>query len=146
VFLQVFTDQIKRPHPEPGIDAPRRSFIRAGQNKRRERPVVVYEQIARLRDIHPLFISAVEHVAAELKKGSLSKNVFERLQLQATDKHKVVVIVDRDVAAVAVENSCIIRQQILLLRPNAGERFPPEFGTDLPIWRDCARWQRALDR
>ena len=49
------------------------------------------------------------------------------MQLQPADIHKVVVVVDGDVAAVAVENAGVIRQQILLLRPNVGEWFSPKF-------------------
>src|SRR2546422_5125 len=83
---------------------------------------VVYQQVARLRDIHPLFITAVEHVTAQLKKGLLTSDfTFKRLQLQTTHKHKVVVVVDGDVATVAVENARVVGQQVLLLRPNAGE-------------------------
>src|SRR4029077_6313534 len=100
-----------------------------------------------LRDIYPRFIAAVKYVAAQLEKGRLTKDFAgERLQLQAACEHKIVVVVDGNVAAVAVEYAGIICQQILPLRPNARERFSPKFDTDLPIRGDCAGWQRAFNR
>ena len=65
VFLEVFTDQIKRTQFEPGVHAPRRSFIRARQDKRRERAVGIYQQVPRLRDICTLVIAAVENVSRQ---------------------------------------------------------------------------------
>ena len=95
----------------------------------------------------PAVIAALEHVAAKLKKGLLTKDfAVKRLQLQATHIHEFVVVVDADVAAVAVENPGVIGQQILLLRPNARERFSPKLHADLPIRGDCVGWQSALDR
>jgi hypothetical protein len=100
-----------------------------------------------LRDIYPRFIAAVKYIAAELEKRGLTSDfALEWLQLQAADKHKVVVVVDGDVATVAVENASVVGQQVLLLGPNAREWFSPKFGTDLPVWRDCAGRQCALDR
>ena len=75
----------------------------------------------------PCVIAAVEHVAAQLKKGSLTENVFEQgCNSRRPTYMKLLLSLTRDVAAVAVENPGVIRQQILLLRPNAGERFPPK--------------------
>ena len=71
---------------------------------------------------------------------------IKRLQLEPTHIHEFVVVVDADVATVAVENPGVIRQQILLLRPNACEWFSPKFHTYLPIWCDRTRWQRAFNR
>jgi len=84
----------------------------AGQDKRREGTIVVYQQVARLRDIFLRFIAAVEHVAAQLEKGGLTKDfACERLQLQAACEHKIVVVVDGNVAAVAVENASVAGQR-----------------------------------
>src|SRR4029077_7078560 len=84
---------------------------RAGQKARET--IVVYQQVARLRDIFLRFIAAVEHVAAQLEKGGLTKDcACERLQLQAACEHKIVVVVDGNVAAVAVENASVVSQEV----------------------------------
>src|SRR4029077_12799441 len=83
---------------------------RAGQKARET--IVVYQQVARLRDIFLRFIAAVEHVAAQLEKGGVTKDfACERLQLQAACEHKIVVVVDGNVAAVAVENASVAGQR-----------------------------------
>ena len=88
-----------------------------------------------------------EPVAAELKKRLLTKDfAVKRLQLQATHIHEFVVVVDADVATVAVENPGVIGQQILLLRPNAGERLSPKLHANLPIRGDRVCRQSPLDR
>src|SRR5436309_14488180 len=93
-----------------------------------------------------LVIATVEHVAAELETGILTEDfAFERHELQPADIHKVIVVVVADVASVPVKDAAVIRQQILLLGPNAGEWFSPELNADLPLRRDRTRRQTALD-
>jgi len=92
-----------------------------GEAKRREGTIVVYQQVTRLRDIFPRFIAAVEHVA-RFEKGGLTKDcACEQLQLQAACKHKIVVVVDGNVAAVAFENASVVGQRsVALVRRSKG--------------------------
>src|SRR5207249_8384304 len=39
----------------------------------------------------------------------------------------------------------VVRQQILLLRPNGRKWFSPKFNTNLALWGDCAGWKTTLD-
>ncbi len=66
------------------------------------------------------------------------------MQLQPADIHEGIVVVNARVAPVPVEDAGVIRQQILLLRPNVRERLSPKLNPDLPVRRDCPGWQTAL--
>ena len=96
----------------------------------------------------PCFIPAVQNVAAKFEEGGLFQRLClsERLQFQPARIHEVVVVVVSDVPPVAIENAGVVGQQICLVRPDDRERFSPQFHTDLPIWGDCAGWQRAFNR
>src|SRR5207253_9293325 len=124
---------------------PRRSFIRARERKRREGTISVDQKVPRLRDIYPLVIAAIEHVAAQLEQGSLTENVFEQGRLQPAYIHEVIVVVNGRVLAISVEDAGVIGQQILPLRPNLGERLSPKFNADLPIRCNYAGRQSAFD-
>src|SRR4029077_1580670 len=131
---------------EPGVHAPRRSFIRAGERKRREGTVGIHQQVQRLRDICALVIAAIEHVTAKLQAGILTEQfALPRQKLQPPDIHKVVVVVNGDIASISVEDAGVIRQQILLIGPNVRERLAPDLHADLPLRRDSPRRQTALD-
>ena len=100
-----------------------------------------------MRDVRAGIVAAIKNIAAKFQTGILSKDFsFERHQLQPADGHKVVIIVDGSIAAIPVKDAGVIRQQIFLVRPKIGERFPPELNADLPLGRDRAGGQTALDR
>ena len=71
---------------------------------------------------------------------------LERLHFEAADIHVFVVVVDRNVASVAVENAGVIGEQILLLRKSAGQRLAPNLHADLALRCQRARHLAALKR
>ena len=71
---------------------------------------------------------------------------FERHQFYTRHGHEVVVVVERGIASAAVENSEVVGQQIFLVGPQIRKGFPPKLNSDLPLGRDRAGRQAALDR
>ena len=66
VFGEIFADQIKGPNVQPGVEAPPRSFVRPGEDKRREGAVLIDLEVQRLRDICARIVAAIKNVGAKL--------------------------------------------------------------------------------
>ena len=67
-------------------------------------------------------------------------------KLQPSDIHEVVIVVVGGVASVPVKDARVVSHQVLLLRPQVGERFAPDLHTNLPLRCDCPGGKTALDR
>ena len=66
--------------------------------------------------------------------------------LEPADVHEFVVVVVVKIAAVAVEHPGVIGHEDLFAPAKLRERFAPQHRADLPLRRDRARRQAALNR
>ena len=66
-------------------------------------------------------------------------------KLQSADIHEIVVVVNRRVAPVPVEDARVVSEKLFLFRPQVGQGLAPDLNADLSLWRNGAGRQTSFD-